>query len=99
LSSEQQQLYDPSNFSGNFLAHPWSGFSIGPAINASVPANLTNWLDQWINLTISVSVGGEWLKKSTTKSNNTVIQVDTPDACASPGSCFFCPVIFAHPQP
>jgi hypothetical protein len=38
LSSDQQQLYDPTNFTTNFLTNDsWNRFSINPAINSNVP--------------------------------------------------------------
>lgn len=82
LSSDQQQLYDPTNFTTNFLTNDaWNGFSINPAIYSNVPPLLIDWLNQWINLTISVYVGGQWLNQSTMLSNGVV--TDVPQACTS----------------
>jgi len=80
LSSEQQQRYDPTNFTTEFLVtHPWNGFSIDPAIDTNVPALLIDELNKWLNLTISVDVGGQWLNKSTILQYGIV--TDDPQAC------------------
>lgn len=92
LSSDQQQLYDPANFTSNFLTNDaWNGFSINPAINSNVPPPLIDWLNEWINLTISVYVGGQWLNQSTVLSNGAV--TDLPQACTSSGPSYVLPPV------
>jgi hypothetical protein len=86
LSSEQQRLYDPTNFTNFLASNAWNGFSIDPAINTNIPPLLIDWLNQWINLTISVCVGRQWLNKSTIQRNGIVM--DDPQACMlSSSSC------------
>ena len=81
LSSDQQQLYDPTNFTDFLTNCPWNGFSIAPSIDPNVPLQLINQLNTWINLTISVDVGGQWLNQSTVLING-IVQ-DVPGACMS----------------
>jgi hypothetical protein len=87
LSSNQQQVYDPNGFANSSLgSNAWNGFVIDPAINTNVPPELIEELNQWINLTISVAVGGGWLNQSTTQIDGVVM--DTPQAC-TPSAYFF----------
>jgi hypothetical protein len=87
LSSEQQQSYDPNNFSTNFLASgAWNGFSIDPALSMNIDSPLIDRLNQWINETISVVVGAQWLNQSTMISDQGI--VDKPQACTSPSLHF-----------
>ena len=81
LSSDQRRLYDPTNFTDFLASHPWNGFSIDPSINPNVSLELIDQLNTWINLTISVEVGGQWLNQSTVPINGIV--TDVPQACMS----------------
>ena len=81
LSSDQQRPYDPTNFTDFLTNRPWNGFSIAPSIDPNVPLQLIDQLNTWINLTISVDVGGQWLNKSTVSING-IVQ-DVPGACMS----------------
>jgi hypothetical protein len=62
----------------------WNRFSINPAINSNVPLLLIDWLNQWINLTISVYVGGQWFNQSTVLSNGVVMDVPQAGMSSSP---------------
>jgi len=80
LSPEQQRMYDPNNFTTSSLgSHAWNGYVIDPDISSDVPAQLIDQVNVWLNLTISVYVGTQWLNKSTVLSDGSV--TDTPDAC------------------
>ena len=86
LSSDQQQLYNPTNFTDFLTNRPWNGFSISPNIDPNVPLQLIDQLNTWINLTISVDVGGQWLNQSTVSING--IAQDVPGTCMSLCSLF-----------
>ena len=83
LSPKQQQSYDPNDFITNFLASgARNGFSIDPALSMNIDSPLIDRLNQWINKTISVVVGAQWLDQSTMAGDEGII--DIPQPCTSP---------------
>jgi hypothetical protein len=87
LSSEQQRLYDPTNFTNFLLTHALNGFAVDPNISASVPAPMIAQLNESIDYLNAMAVGHQWSMQSTIFRDGNL--TDNPQACTSSESSLY----------